>query len=54
MTESSDTVIKTMRDVDKLGMQLKHEAKENELDRQSEEEIQRMKLEKSIKTNGSR
>ena len=54
MTESSDAVIKTMGDVDKLGMRLQHEAKENELDRQSEEEIQRMKLEKSIKTNGSR
>lgn len=53
MTESSDTVMKTMSDVEKLGMQLKHEAKENELDRQSEEEIERLKLEKSIKTTGS-
>ena len=53
MTESSDTVMKTMSDVEKLGMQLKHEAKENELDRQSEEEIEKMKLKKSIKTNGS-
>jgi F0F1-type ATP synthase membrane subunit b/b' len=54
MTESSDAVMKTMSDVEKLGMQLKHEAKENELDRQSDEEIEKLKLEKSIKTNTSR
>ena len=43
-----------MKDVEKLGMQLKHEVSENELDRQSEEEIEKLKLKKSIKTNTSR
>lgn len=49
MTESSDTLIKTKADVEKLSKELQHEAQQNELDRESKEEIERMKSEKSIK-----
>jgi len=49
MTESSDTLIKTKTDVEKLAKELQHEAQQKELDRESKEEIERMKSKKSIK-----
>jgi hypothetical protein len=49
MTESSDALIKTQTDVEKLAKELQHEARQNELDRDSKEEIERIKSEKSIK-----
>ena len=49
MTESSDALIKTQTDAEKLAKELQHEARQNELDRDSKEEIERIKSEKSIK-----
>jgi hypothetical protein len=49
MTESSDTLIKTKTDVEKLAKELQHEAQQKELDRESKEEIEKMKSKKSIK-----
>ena len=49
MTESSDTLIKTQTDVRKLAKELQHETQQNELDRESKEEIEKMKSQKSIK-----
>ena len=49
MTESSDTLIKAKTDVEKLSKELQHEAQQKELDRESKEEIERMKSKKSIK-----
>ena len=49
MTESSDALIKTQTDVEKLAKELQHEARQNELDRDSKEEIERIKSKKSIK-----
>jgi len=49
MTESSDTLIKTKTDVEKLAKELQHEAQQNELDRENKEEIEKIKSEKSIK-----
>ena len=49
MTESSDTLIKTKADVEKLSKELQHEAQQKELDRESKEEIEKMKSKKSIK-----